>query len=119
MDSGFFQSDILDYLEARETDYIIAAKFTHPIQRLIIDNKAWLRVDDGIEICELNYQSDSWSKSRRVIIVRQKIKDRPDAVGKTLSLFPEMEQYRNYRYSAYVTSLKLGKFRKVQDFSYR
>ncbi|MFM6073038.1 MAG: transposase, partial [Dolichospermum sp.] len=32
LDSGFFQSDILDYLEAKTMDYIIAAKFTHPIQ---------------------------------------------------------------------------------------
>lgn len=98
----------MDYLEGHDTDYIIAAKFTHPVQRLIVDNKVWVRVDDSIEICEPSYQSDSWSKSRRVIVVRQKIKDRPDAVGKTLSLFPEEEEYRNYRYSAYVTSLKLS-----------
>ena len=108
LDSGFFQSDILDYLEQRKTDYIIAAKFTHPIQRLIADKKAWIALDDGIEVCEQNYQSDSWNKERRLIIVRQKIKERPQATGKMLSLFPEEEEYRNYRYSAYVTSLKLS-----------
>lgn len=108
LDSGFFQSDILDYLEQRSTDYIIAAKFTHPVQRLIADNKAWIRVDDGIEICEQEYKSNSWSKARRLVIVRQKIKERPNAAGKTLSLFPDEEEYRNYRYSAYVTSLKLS-----------
>jgi len=108
LDSGFFQSDILDYLEQRSTDYIIAAKFTHPVQRLIADNKAWIRVDDGIEICEQEYKSNSWSKARRLVIVRQKIKERPNAAGKKLSLFPDEEEYRNYRYSAYVTSLKLS-----------
>ena len=41
------------------------------------------------------------------MIVRQKIKDRPQATGKQLSLFPEEEIFRNYRYSAYVTNLKL------------
>ena len=79
LDSGFFQSDIMDYLEQRNTDFIIAAKFTHPIQRLIADNKAWIQLDEGIEICEQNYQSDSWEKERRLIIVRQKIKGRPNA----------------------------------------
>lgn len=74
LDSGFFQSDILDHLEARNTDYIIAAKFTHPIQCLIADHKAWIRLDDGIEICEQYYQSDSWTKARRLVIVRQKSK---------------------------------------------
>jgi hypothetical protein len=108
LDSGFFQSDILDYLENRDTDYIIAAKFTHPIQRLIAGNTAWVQLDEGIEICEQNYQSNSWSKARRLVIVRQKIKERPHAAGKMLSLFPEEEEYRNYRYSAYVTSLNLS-----------
>lgn len=108
LDSGFFQSDILDYLEQRNTDYVIAARFTHPIQRLIADKKVWVKIDDGIEICEQNYQGDSWDKERRLIIVRQKIKERPNATGKMLSLFPEEEEHRNYRYSAYVTSLKIG-----------
>ena len=98
----------MDYLEQRNTDFIIAAKFTHPIQRLIADNKAWIQLDEGIEICEQNYQSDSWEKERRLIIVGQKIKERPNATGKTLSLFPEEEACRNYRYSAYITSLKLS-----------
>lgn len=108
LDSGFFQSDILDYLEQRNTDYIIAAKFTHPIQRIIADHKAWIHLDDGIEICEQTYKSDSWNKERRLVIVRQRIKERPNATGKMLSLFPDDEQYRNYRYSAYVTSMKLS-----------
>jgi len=108
LDSGFFQSDILDYLEQRNTDYIIAAKFTHPIQRIIADHKAWIHLDDGIEICEQTYKSDSWNKERRLVIVRQRIKERPNATGKMLSLFPDDEEYRNYRYSAYVTSMKLS-----------
>ncbi len=108
LDSGFFQADIMDYLEERNTDYIIAAKFTHPIQRLIANKKVWIRIDEGIEICEQQYQSDSWQKARRLVIVRQRIQQRPNAAGKTLSLFPEDEQYRNYRYSAYVTSLKMS-----------
>jgi hypothetical protein len=34
-DSDFFQSNILGYLEKRKMNYIIGAKFTHPIQRVI------------------------------------------------------------------------------------
>ena len=40
--------------------------------------------------------------------MRQKIKDRPNATGKQLSLFAEQEIHRNYRYSAYVTNMKLS-----------
>jgi hypothetical protein len=108
LDSGFFQSDILDYLEAKSMDYIIAAKFTRPIQRLIHSSNNWILLDTGIEICEQMYQSESWKKPRRIVIVRQRIKDRPQAPGKQLGLFLEEEIYKNYRYSAYVTCVKLA-----------
>jgi Transposase DDE domain group 1 len=108
LDSGFFQSDILDYLEAKKLDYIVAARFSHPIQKLIANSNNWIVLDQGIEICEQYYQSNSWSKPRRIVIVRQKIKDRPQAPGKQLSLFLEEEIYKNYRYSAYVTNLKFA-----------
>ena len=105
LDSGFFQNDIMDYLEGKSMNYIIAAKFTHPVQRLIDRQDFWLAVDEGIEVCDKTYQSPSWQKARRIIIVRQKVAKRPDAPGKMLSLFPENEIHRNYRYSAYMTNV--------------
>ena len=108
LDSGFFQSDILDYLEDKTLDYVVAARFTHPVQRIIDASTNWILLDTGIEICEQMYQSNSWNKARRMVIVRQRIKERPQAPGKQLSLFSEEEIHRNYRYSAYVTNLKLA-----------
>ena len=70
LDSGFFQSNILDYLEFKTMDYVVAAKFSQPIQRLIAASNNWILLDTGIEICEQLYQSDSWTKSRRLVIVR-------------------------------------------------
>lgn len=107
LDSGFFQSDILDYLEEKDMNYVVAAKFSQPIQRLIQSSTNWIVLDTGIEICEQIYQSDSWKKPRRIVVVRQKIKDRPKAPGKQLTLFAEEEIYKSYRYSAYVTNLNL------------
>lgn len=107
LDSGFFQSDILNYLEEKIMNYVVAVKFTQPIQRLIQANTNWIILDTGIEIYEQIYQSDSWQKPRRVVVVRQRVKDRPKAPGKQLALFAEEEIYRNYRYSAYVTNLNL------------
>jgi len=104
LDSGFFQREVLDYLESENLSYIIAARFTHPIQHLIDGTLAWIQVDEGIEICDTIYQAKTWEQPRRMVIVRQKIKDRPKATGRTLSLFPEDEVHRNYRYSAYVTN---------------
>ena len=105
LDSGFYSNEILNYLEEKPLNYIVAAKFYHPIQRLIAGNENWILLDDGIEICEKQYQATDWNTERRMIVVRQKISVRPQATGKMLSLFPEEEIHRNYRYSAYFTNL--------------
>lgn len=107
LDSGFFQSDILDYVEEKTLNYVVAVKFTQPIQRLIHSSTNWVILDTGIEISEQLYKAETWSKERKIVIVRQRINDRPKAPGKQLKLFAEEEIYRNYRYSAYVTNLTL------------
>ena len=89
-------------------DYVVAVKFSSPIQKLIAASINWLLLDTGIEICEQMYQGDSWDKPRTIVIARQRIKDRPQATGKQLRLFSEEEIYRNNRYSAYVTNLKFA-----------
>jgi IS4 transposase len=43
-----------------------------------------------------------------MVVVRQKLKERPKAPGKMLSLFPEDEVHKNYRYSAYFTNLEFA-----------
>jgi hypothetical protein len=110
LDSGFYSQEIMDYLEQKENpvNYVIAVKFYEPIQRMIARVNTWLAVDEGIEISETNYQSQKWDKPRRIILIRQRIKQRPKATGRTLKLFKDEEYYRQYRYSAYVTNLNLS-----------
>jgi hypothetical protein len=55
------------------------------------------------------YQSNSWEKSRGMVIVRQRIKDRPKASPKQLILFCEEKIFKNYRYSIYVTNMNLAR----------
>ena len=110
LDSGFYSEEIFDYLETRESpiDYIVAVPMYVTIQRKIVAQKAWLRIDDGIEIAEFDYQAQDWEKPRRMIAVRQKIATRPQAIGKQLTLFPDELDVSGYRYSCYITSLKLS-----------
>jgi hypothetical protein len=106
LDSGFCQKEIMDYPETRKLNYIIAAKFTHPVQRLTDRNDFWLKLDDGTEVCDKTYKSELWEHPGRIVMIRQKIAERPDAAGKMLSLFPEDEVHQNYLYSAYFTSVE-------------
>lgn len=108
LDSGFHSKEVFDYLEHKQLDYVVAARFYQPIQHIISQQQTWLPIENGIEITETRYQSPDWATSRRVVIVRQLIKERPKAPGKTLRLFGHEEAFQQYRYTAYVTNLKLS-----------
>lgn len=107
MDSGYFDKAILDLLEVKKLNYIVAVRMYYPVQRAIVMHNTWLCLDNGIEIAELDYQAENWDKPRRIVVVRQKIADRPKATGKQLSLFEEDTIIGQYRFSAYVTNMDL------------
>ena len=110
LDSGFYDKNIFNYLEREDVgiDYIVAVPMFSTIQRKIAAERTWLRLDYGIEIAEFQYQAQDWGKSRRMIVVRQKVAQRPQAVGKQLSLFEEDYELNGYRYTCYTTTLKLS-----------
>lgn len=108
-DSGFCHDAILNEFE-NETDpknYIVAAKLYQPLKYHIVRENEWLKLGNGIDIADTVYNSPSWSKSRRMIMVRQEIDIRPKASGKQLRLFEPGEIYEKYRYSCYITNLTL------------
>jgi hypothetical protein len=110
LDSGFYDGKIFSYLEesSRAIDYITAVPMYVTVQRKIAGQRTWLLIEDGIEICEFTYQAEDWTKARRMVAVRQKIATRPQAVGKQLTLFEDDIQVNGYRYTCYITSLKLS-----------
>jgi len=110
LDSGFYDKKIFEYLEAENVkiDYIVSVPMYSSIQRKISNQKIWLQIDNGIEISEFLYTAPEWRNPRRIVVVRQKIAERPAAVGKQLSLFEEELELNGYRYTSYVTTLKLS-----------
>ena len=110
LDSGFYDKNIFSYLEQDDIkiDYIVAVPMYTTIQRKIAAQKTWLILDNGIEISEFQYKAQDWGNARRMIAVRQKIKERPKAVGKQLKLFEEEMEINGYRYTCYITTLKLS-----------
>jgi len=100
-DSGFCSDSIMRYLEGRQIEYIIAARLHPKIQRMLVAHRVWARVSEGIDVAETEH------KGRRMIMVRQRVKERPKATGKTLRLFADDEEIAGYRYGCYMTSLGL------------
>ena len=108
LDSGFCGGEVMAHLEGKGLDYVVAARFSQPIQRLAAGDREWVTLDDGIEVCEREYKAEGWLLPRRLVIVRQHLARRPQAPGRQLSLFPEEEVSRDYRYSAYFTNMGLA-----------
>jgi len=107
-DSGFYGKEIFDFVEKKDIKYVIVARHYSTIQRKVAGLKDWWTLEDGLQITETTYQSDTWEEPRRLVVVRQQIQKRPKATGKQLKLFKDEGIYQNYRYSCYITNLELS-----------
>ncbi len=99
-DSGFYSNNFLKWFENRDLNYVIAVKFYENIKYQIGSIEKWVNINSGIDVCNLYFKPDNGEK-RRYIIIRKKIEKYPNSGGKLLFDEPA------YRYSAYVTNLKL------------
>jgi len=99
-DSGFYSNNFLKWFEKRDLNYVIAVKFYQNIKYEIGKIERWVEIIKGLDVCNLYFKPDNGEK-RRYIIVRKKVDNFPKSGGKLLFDEP------TYRYSAYVTNLKL------------
>lgn len=97
-DSGFFAEAFLLTLEAAPLPYIVAARFTNPLQAAVY-RLAFRPFAPGLEVAELVYQALRWTQARRLIVVREELVRRPAARGRELFSAP------GYRFHAVVTTL--------------
>jgi hypothetical protein len=77
-DSGYGNEGILTELESRDQRYLLRLRQTKNVQRLVAQQFArhdWSRPDSqGCQMVEAQLQLHGWSKKRRVIIVRQRVR---------------------------------------------
>lgn len=102
-DSGFYTESLLNTLESKKLNYVIAARAYSNVKNSVHRLKDWVNICEGIDVCEFTHQSSTeGSKPRRHFVVRKQIERRPEAGGKLL-----FEDLPLYRYSIYVTNLNL------------
>ena len=102
-DAGFFVTRFLTFLEQQELPYIIMARLTPVLRRLVLHrlpDSAWRRVSQGIDVAETVVSLPSWQgQARRIVCLRQALQDRPQAAGRRLFECP------GYTYQLMVTSV--------------
>lgn len=83
-DSGFFEEALLAFLEARALPYVIVARLTSTLKRQCAGIKAWTAIDEFHDAGEFTVQLFGWSKARRFVVVRERVRETKAAVGRRL-----------------------------------
>lgn len=96
-DAGFGEAGVQDMAQALGLKFIFVARLTQKVQSLCRhDDAHWQRTEiPGLEVQEVELDQPG----RRLIVVRQRVEQRPQAGGKTLLEVP------GYRFQALVTNL--------------
>lgn len=99
-DSGFCTGELLALWEQLRLPYIVVGKLTLPVQSLLRHDLVWQPSEvPGLDVAECDYQAWGWPQPRRLILLRHRLAERPDAGGKKLFEVP------GYVYQVLVTSL--------------
>ena len=98
-DSGFFISEFLAYLEEHLLPYAIAVRMDPRIKRAVAGLRQWTPFAPGLAAAQTKYQALGWKAPRRLVVVREELRERPEARGRRLIEVP------GYTFHVLVTSL--------------
>jgi len=83
-DSGFGIEPFLSRVEDKGLTYTIVARFTRGLKNLTAGVTTWRELEPGIEVSEVIFQAYGWKRARRVVLIRQRAKDRDFVRGREL-----------------------------------
>jgi hypothetical protein len=99
-DCGFCLAELLALWEQMRVPYIVVARLTEPVQRLVSAKVVWTATElAGTDVAEVQYQAIGWPHPRRLVLIRHRLAERPAAGGKKLIDVP------GYAFQVLVTSL--------------
>jgi hypothetical protein len=105
-DAGFFVTAFLTALEARDLPYIIVARLTPLVRKLVIHRipeADWQPVTRGIAVADMMATLPAWrGQTRRFVCLRQTLTERPTASGRRLIECP------GYTYRVFVTTVPVA-----------
>jgi hypothetical protein len=98
-DSGFFIAEFLAQLEELLLPYVIVVRMDPRIKRAVAGLRQWTTFAPGLAAAETSYQALGWKAPRRLVVVREELRERPEARGRKLLEVP------GYTFHVLVTSL--------------
>jgi hypothetical protein len=97
-DSGFFEDLLLSFLEQRQIPYIVVARLTKWVKRGAQRVQQWREMDENFAVGEFRRKLFGWSAERRFVVVRERVREGRDSVGRKLIDVP------GYTFRVLVTS---------------
>jgi Transposase DDE domain group 1 len=97
-DSGFFDDELLSFLEQRRLPYIVVARMTKWVQRAAQRVEQWQSLDENYALGEFRLQLWGWKIERRFVAVRECVRESRHSVGRKLIHVP------GYTFRIFVTS---------------
>lgn len=83
-DSGYGVEPFLSCVEEEGLQYAIVARFTRRLKNLVAVLPTWRTLEPGIEVGEVMFQAQGWSKARRVVLIRQRARSGDFVRGREL-----------------------------------
>lgn len=112
-DAGFFDNELFTFLEERGLPYIVVARLTKCVKREVTRIVNWRVLDENYAVGECDVKLMGWSKPRRLVVVREQIRESKPSVGKKLIDLPE------YTVRVFVTSLPEPPEQIWRDYNHR
>ena len=112
-DSGFFEEGLLAFLEERLLSYLVVARMTSTLKRRCAGIKDWKVIDENYAVGEFTAQLLGWSKARRFVVVRERVREDKDAVGRLLLDVP------GYTFRVWVTNRPQETLELWRDYNQR
>ena len=113
-DKSFSSDALMSECEVRGLPYLLRLRLTNKVKRAIermAGSGGWKTAGQGWEGINERLQLSGWSRARRVVLLRRRIKEqlvhnhRDDITGQLRLSFAEIDKGEVYEYAALVTSL--------------
>ena len=112
-DAGFFDNELLTFLEERKLPYIVVARLTKSVKREVTRIVQWSALDENYATGECEVKLMGWTQPRRFVVVREQVRDSKPPLGKKLIHIPE------YTFRVWVTSWSAPPEESWRDYNHR
>jgi hypothetical protein len=97
-DAGFFDQELLEYVEATGLSYIVVARLTRWLKQEAARVQQWRALDAIYAVGEFRLKLLGWTRERRFVVVREQLRETKGSLGKKLFEVP------GYTFRMFVTN---------------